>query len=79
MQKYVISVLEPFFSFMLSFQLCKVHNMLALMLDPQHKGLRKVIQYVGKQRAFQITNAYDRKYCSHSSLCIQDLEPYECK
>jgi len=53
---------------MLSFQPCKVHNMLALMLDPQYKGLGMIIQYVGKQKAFQITSAYDREYCSHSSF-----------
>jgi hypothetical protein len=34
MQKQVIIVLEPFLSFMLGFQPRKVHNMLALMLDP---------------------------------------------
>jgi hypothetical protein len=34
MQKQIIIVLEPFFSFMLGFQPRKVHNMLTFMLDP---------------------------------------------
>ncbi len=37
MQKQVIVVLEPFISFMLSFQPHKAHSMLAHMLDPWYK------------------------------------------
>ncbi len=59
-QKHVIQVLEPFLSFMLCFQSCKAHNMLTMMLDPHYKGLGLVIQNVGKERALQIANEYDR-------------------
>ncbi len=34
MQKQIIVILEPFFSFMLGFQPRKIQSMLALMLDP---------------------------------------------
>ncbi len=30
-----------------------------MMLDPYYKGLGLVIQFVGKERAFQITDEYD--------------------
>jgi hypothetical protein len=45
---------------MLGFQHYKAHNMLAMMLDPHYKGLGVVIQYVGKNRAFQIVGEYDK-------------------
>jgi hypothetical protein len=50
-QKQMIVIIEPFLSFMLSFQPNKAHNMLALMSNFQYKGLTLVIQYVGKQNA----------------------------
>ncbi len=59
MQIQVVGVLSPFLSFMISFQKPKVHNILCMMLDPYYKGLGLVIQFVGKERAFQITNEYD--------------------
>ncbi len=43
---------------MFCFQSRKIHNMLAMMLDPCYKGLD--IQYVGEERAFQIVGEYDR-------------------
>jgi hypothetical protein len=52
--------MEPFLSFMLSFQPNKAHNMVALMLDFQYKGLGLVIQYVGKTNAFHIASEYDK-------------------
>jgi hypothetical protein len=60
MQKQVIVIMEDFLSFMLSFQPNKAHNLLTLMLDFQYKGLRLVIQYVGKQNAFHIASEYDK-------------------
>jgi hypothetical protein len=39
---------------MLGFQPHKVQSMLAFMLDPQYKGLRLVIDYVGKEWALGI-------------------------
>jgi hypothetical protein len=59
MQKQVVIVLQPFFSFLLSFQECKAHNMLNMMLDPCFKGLGLVIQYVGKEKTTLIASEYD--------------------
>jgi hypothetical protein len=58
MQKHV-HILDPLLSFMISFQTCKVHNMLAMLLTPFYKGLGLFIWYVGKERAFQITSEWD--------------------
>jgi len=60
MQKQVVQVLDPFISFMLSFQPHKAHNMLAIMLNPHCEGLGLVILYVGKEMALQIIDDYDR-------------------
>jgi hypothetical protein len=60
MQKQVIVIMEPFLSFMLSFQPNKAHNMLVLMLDFQYKGLGLVIQYVSKQNALYIASEHDK-------------------
>jgi hypothetical protein len=59
MQKQVVQVLNPFLSFMASFQKAKAHNMLAMMLNPCFKGLGLVIQYVGKERTLHIVGEYD--------------------
>ncbi len=59
MQKQVVQVLNPFLSFMASFQKAKVHNMLAMMLDPHFKWLRLVIQYVNKEKTLHIAGEYD--------------------
>jgi hypothetical protein len=60
--KICYTILEPFFSFMLCFQSCKVHNMLTMMLDPHYKGLGLVIQNVGKERALQIANMIEQYF-----------------
>jgi len=60
MQKQVLIVIQPFLSFLLSFQKCKVHNMSSMMLDPHFKGLRLVVQYVGKEKAALIVGECDR-------------------
>jgi hypothetical protein len=60
MQKQVLIVIQPFLSFLLSFQECKVHNMSSMMLDPHFKGLRLVVQYVGKEKAALIVGECDR-------------------
>jgi hypothetical protein len=56
MQKQVVQVLDPFFSFMLSFQPHKAYNMLAMMLNPHCKGLGLVILYVGKEMTLHIVD-----------------------
>ncbi len=47
----MVGVLKPLLSFMVGFQACRAHNMLAMTLDPHYKGLGLVINYVGKERA----------------------------
>jgi hypothetical protein len=54
---------------MLGFQPHKVHNMLAIMLDPRSKGLGLVIDYVGKERTFQIAWEYDRQVLFPFLVC----------
>jgi hypothetical protein len=52
-------VLNPFLSFIVYFQLAKVHNMLVMMLDLCYKGVRLVIHYVSKERVLHIASEYD--------------------
>jgi hypothetical protein len=56
--KQMVQVLNPFLSFMFSFQNNKAHKMLCMMLNPCYKGLGLVIQFVGKERALQIGSKY---------------------
>jgi hypothetical protein len=64
---------------MVYFQKAKAHNMLAMMLDPHIKGLRLVIQYVGKERALHIASEYDHQIlfplliCAHKYLNPNDV------
>lgn len=39
MQEQMVHVLNPFFSFVISFWKTKAHNILVMMLNPHHKGL----------------------------------------
>jgi hypothetical protein len=57
---------------MSSFQPSEAHNILALMLNPQYKGLGLDIQYVNKQKKIilQMKGIVPVLY-----LCIQDLKP----
>jgi hypothetical protein len=41
------------------FPKAKTHNMLCMMLDACNKGLGLAIQFVGKERAWQIIGEYD--------------------
>jgi hypothetical protein len=59
MKKEMVTVLNAFFSFMVTFQEHKAHNILSMMLDPCYKGLRLVIQYVGRNKTMQIGGEYD--------------------
>jgi hypothetical protein len=47
MQKEVVKVLKPFLQFLNLFYVDQVHNMLAIMLDPQFKSLRVMENLVG--------------------------------
>jgi hypothetical protein len=60
MKKQVVTTLNAFFSFIVTFQEHKAHNILNMMLEPCYKGLRLVIQYVGKNKTMQIIREYDR-------------------
>jgi hypothetical protein len=60
MKKEVVQVLNPFLSFVVSFQKAKTHNMLCMMLEACYKGLGLAIQFLGKERAWQIVSQYDR-------------------
>ncbi len=58
-EKEVVQVLNPFLSFVVSFQKAKTHNMLCMMLDPCYKSLGLTIQIFGKERTWQTTGEYD--------------------
>jgi hypothetical protein len=73
MQQQVLIILEPFLSFMLGFQPHKAHSMLAHMLDPRFKGLGLVINYIGKERTFQITGEYDKQALFLFLICAYKL------
>ena len=45
--KATVAVLKPFLAFASQFNKEKVHNMLAIMLDPQYKGLQSISKFVG--------------------------------
>jgi hypothetical protein len=60
MKKEVIQLVNPFLSFVVSFQKAKTHNMLCMMLDLCYKGLGLAIPFVGKERRWQIVGEYDR-------------------
>jgi hypothetical protein len=59
MQKQVDIVLRPFLDLMDCFKLSKVHNMVALMLDPCFKDLSLMGDYVGHFSTIEIVVAYD--------------------
>jgi hypothetical protein len=64
MQKHV-QILDPLLSFMISFQTCKVHNMLAMLLTTCYKGLG-LFNMLARRGLFklQVSEAY--MYCSCS-------------
>jgi len=51
---------------MFDFQPHEAHSMLAFMLDPEYNGLTLVIDYVGREWAFQIAKNMTNKYFSCS-------------
>jgi len=55
MQHEIVKLLKPFLEFLKTFDSCQVHNMLALMLDPQIKSL------VGHGNAICLAIKYDVK------------------
>jgi hypothetical protein len=79
MQGQVVYVLNPFFSFIVYFQLTRAHNMLAMMLDLCHKGVRLVIRYGTKERVLYIASECDHQIllpflvCAHHFLNPNDV------
>ncbi len=69
MQKQMVQVLNPFLSFMASFQKAKAHNMLAMILDLRFKELGLVIQYVSKERTLHIAGEYDHQVLFPFLIC----------
>jgi hypothetical protein len=61
MQGQVVYVLNPFLSFIVYFQLTRVHSMLVMILDFCYKGVKLVIQYVSKERVLHIASEYDHQ------------------
>ncbi len=56
MQKQVVTILQPFLLFLLSFQKHKAHIMLNMMLDPRFKGSLLVTQYVRNKKVTLIVS-----------------------
>jgi hypothetical protein len=71
-KRQVISVLDPFLSFLGRFEPKKVHNMLCLMLDPWYKNLCFVSSFIERDIGKLIVNEYDEK-----SLLVMLLKCYE--
>jgi hypothetical protein len=53
--KKVVQVLNLFISFKISFQTCKVHNVLAMMLDPHYKGLSLSFNMLARSELFELS------------------------
>jgi hypothetical protein len=55
----VINVLHPFLGFAKTFFRDRVHNMVALMLDPCFKGMDCIMDYIGRDQATTLMYQYD--------------------
>jgi hypothetical protein len=63
--------------FLRVFDSCRVHNMLALMLDPCYKSLWVVENYVGRGNAIRLACEYDmKKFISFMMTIFDKLNPY---
>jgi hypothetical protein len=47
------------------------HNMMAYMLDPRYKGLKCVVNLIGKDRAWVLVEEYDKKIGFAFSCVLQ--------
>jgi hypothetical protein len=61
MRQEVVKVIKPFLQFLRAFESLKLHNMLALMLDPHYKSFQVIENYVGHGNAIHLTLEYDLK------------------
>jgi hypothetical protein len=57
----VKAVLAPFLAFTSTYNVVKVHNMFALMLDPRFKSLDILKAFVGKAKVIHMVVEYDIK------------------
>ncbi len=51
----ILGVLALFLSFLEAFTIASAHNMLALILDPRFKGLKRVIDFLGHHKVKLLT------------------------
>jgi hypothetical protein len=61
MMGQVIKVLTPFLGFVEAYSPSKAHNMMATMLNPRHKTMKVIREYIGDFQASSIVEEYDRK------------------
>lgn len=57
----VIKVLAPFLAFAEVYSPSKAHNVMAMMLDPCHKTMKVISEYIGDFQASSIVEEYDKK------------------
>jgi len=66
MMGQVIKVLAPFLAFTKVYSPSKAHNMMAIMLDPCHKTMKVITEYIGDFQASSIVENMTRKWCCHN-------------
>ena len=60
--KVGVAILKPFLAFASKFNKEKAHNMLAIMLDPQYKGLQSISKFVGSTHVAKVlVSQYDKE------------------
>jgi hypothetical protein len=57
----VMKVLAPCLAFVEAYSPSKTHNMMAILLDPHHKTMKVIREYIGDFQASSIVEEYDRK------------------
>jgi hypothetical protein len=63
----VINVLEPFLTFVVTFNVAGTHNMCVFQLDPRFKALQGIMEYVGKWRNPSLGFTTKTKACKVAS------------
>ncbi len=69
MQKKLYKFWSPSFHLCFHFHLKKLNNILVMMLHPHYKELGLLMQYIGKEKNFQITSDYNRQVLFPQLLC----------
>jgi len=60
-KKEVIGVIDFFLTFLTKYNERRMHNMLALLLDPKFKSLKLIYSFIGCEHRVAIIKEYDRK------------------